>query len=105
MNTTEKRKRRRYSAEEKAALLARYRESGQTQMAFCREAGLAVPTLSAWRVQAARMPERRVAGALVDVTLPPVADVVLEVNGCTLRVDVGTSPAWLAALVHRLRPC
>jgi len=27
------------------------------------------------------------------------------VNGCTLRVGIGTSPAWLGAVVQQLRAC
>jgi transposase-like protein len=39
---------RRYSADERAAIVARYKQSNQTQVAFCAQAGIAVPTLIAW---------------------------------------------------------
>lgn len=104
MNLNEKPRRRRYSAEEKTELLARYAISGKTQGVFCREAGIAVPTLAAWR-RAAMPPEVR-AGALVEVRMPSLTEAIrLEVNGCSLWVRVGTSPAWLGAVVQQLRAC
>jgi transposase-like protein len=103
MNLIERARRRRYSAEEKTAVVARYVSSGKTQTAFCREAGITVPTLLAWRKAQPRPVVRD--GDLVEVMFPATAEVRLEVNGCTLRVGVGTSPAWLGAVVRHLRPC
>ena len=106
MNFIERAGRRRYSAEEKTAVVARYVSSGKTQTAFCREAGITVPTLAAWRKALPRPVVRD--GDLVEVALPALAaltEVRLEVNGCTLRVGVGTSPAWLGAVVQHLRSC
>jgi hypothetical protein len=44
-------------------------------------------------------------GELLEVSLPTSVppEVVLEVNGCTLRASVGVSPQWLGALVQELR--
>ncbi len=103
MNLIERASRRRYSAEEKRAVVARYVSSGKTQRAFCREAGITVPTLLAWRKALPRPVVRD--GELVEVMLPALAEARLEVNGCTLRVGVGTSPAWLGAVVRHLRSC
>jgi transposase-like protein len=103
MNLIERAKRRRYSAEEKTGLVARYLRSGKTQVAFCAEAGITVPTLAAWRRALPQSAPRD--GDLVEVMLPALAEVRLEVNGCTLRVGVGTSPAWLGAVVQHLRAC
>jgi len=103
MNFIERARRRRYSAEEKTAVVARYVSSGKTQTAFCREAGITVPTLLAWRKALPRPVVRD--GDLVEVMLPATAEVRLEVNGCMLRVGVGTSPAWLGAVVRHLRSC
>ncbi len=103
MNLNKRAKRRRYRAEEKSALVASYVRSGKTQLAFCREVGITVPTLLAWR-RALPQPVVR-DGTLVEVRVPALAEVRLEVNGCTLRVGVGTSPAWLGAVVHHLRSC
>lgn len=103
MSFIERARRRRYSAGEKTAVVARYVSSGKTQTAFCREAGITVPTLMAWRKALPRPVVRD--GDLVEVMLPATAEVRLEVNGCTLRVGVGTSPAWLGAVVRHLRSC
>ena len=82
-------------------MVARYEESGQTQTAFCRSAMIAVPSHSAWR--------RRMAkgnGALLEVpVLFGRPELTVEVKGCTLRVTVGTSPEWVAAVTTRLRVC
>ena len=103
MNWRQKARRRRYSAGEKVALLTRYANSGKTQAAFCREAGIAVPTLAAWRRATPQLVARP--GELVEVRLPSLAEVRLEVNGCSVWVSVGTSPAWLGAVVQQLREC
>ena len=84
-------------------MVTRYVSSGKTQTAFCREAGITVPTLLAWRKALPRPVVRD--GELVEVMLPTLAEARLEVNGCTLRVGVGTSPAWLGAVVRHLRSC
>ena len=104
MNLHEKTRRRRYSAEEKAALMTQYASCGKTQAAFCREAGIAVPTFAAWRGRGAPEVISRPA-ALVEVKLPLSAEVRLEVNGCSVWVSVGTSPVWLGAVVQQLRAC
>lgn len=104
MNLKKKARRRRYSAEEKAAVLTRYASSGKTQVAFCREAGITVPTLAAWR-RATPPPSITRSGELVEVKLPAPAEARLEVNGCRVWVGVGTSPAWLGAVVRQLRAC
>ena len=104
MNLIERAKRRRLSAEGKAAVVARYQGSGKTQVVFCRETGITVPTLAAWRKALPLQPRLR-EGELVEVTLPRLGEARLEVNGCTLSVGVGTSPAWLGAVVQQLRAC
>jgi len=107
MNLPEKTRRRRYSAEEKAAIMTRYASCGKTQAAFCREGGIAVPTFAAWRRRATPRAIAR-PGDLVEVKLPGLAasaEVRLEVNGCSVWVSVGTSPAWLGAVVQQLRAC
>ena len=77
--------------------------SGKTQTAFCREAGITVPTLLAWRKALPRPAVRD--GDFMEVMLPATPEVRLEVNGCTLKIGVGTSPAWIGAVVRQLRPC
>jgi len=81
-----KRRHRLYTAHERAAIVARYRQSGQTQVGFCRQAGIS-------------------GASLVEVKLPLaiVSVATLEVNGCTIRKRTGTPVEWLGSLVQKLR--
>lgn len=104
METTEKRKRRRYSAQEKKTLLARFATSGQTQAAFCRANDVMVPTFAQWRSRVE--PAGAGDGRLVEVAVAARAPaLLLEVNGCTLHVVEGMAPVWIGELVHALRAC
>ena len=86
-------------------MVRRYQRSGQTQVAFCAQAGISVPTLIAWcrgeRLVANRGPRT----SLMEVKLPLTIEsvVTLEVNGCTIRVSTGTSVEWLGSLIQKLR--
>jgi transposase-like protein len=45
---TERRQRRRWSKEQRQEMIAAYRQSGMTRLAFCREHGLGYGSLSKW---------------------------------------------------------
>ena len=85
----------------------RYQRSGQTQVAFCAQAGISVPTLIAWckRTRTSASRSLTLSTSLVEVKLPLTIEsvVTLEVNGCTLRVSAGTPVDWLGSLVQTLR--
>lgn len=103
------RERRRHTAQEKAAILARYERSEQTQAKFCAAEQICVPTLALWRRAAAGPHPAVGTGALVEVARwpalrPETETAVLEVNGCQLHIRPGTSPEWLGAVARQLRP-
>lgn len=101
--------RRRWSAAEKAELLAGFARSGKSASQFCRETGLCQPTFSAWRRLGARdaasAPARfaavRVGPPVTPATTHQVAIHCLD--GCTVVAAVGTDPRWLGALAAALR--
>jgi transposase-like protein len=100
-----KEKHRRYSADEQAAIVARYKQSNQTQVAFCAQAGIAVPTLIAWCRRTRASAHRSRSPSLLEVKLPLAlaSSVTLEINGCTIRMSPGTSVEWLGSLIQKLR--
>lgn len=100
-----KKKHRRYSADERAVIVARYKQSNQTQVAFCAQAAIAVPTLIAWCKRTRSSAHRSRSASLLEVKLPlaMASAVTLEVNGCTIRMSTGTSVEWLGSLIQKLR--
>lgn len=96
--------RRRWSAEERNELLARFATSGRKAAQFCREEGLSAATFSAWcrKARGSRFARVRVADE-ADATagLPAVQ---IAVGGVyTVKVSAGTDPDWLARLLCALR--
>jgi hypothetical protein len=81
-----------------------WERSGKTQRAFALQRGVSLTTLQSWiyRRRRERPPSR-----LVEVRVAPVpatsssAEIVLP-HGVTVRIDVGTEPAWTSALVKAL---
>jgi transposase-like protein len=100
--------RRRWSAEEKALLLAGFARSGQSAAQFCRETGLCQPTFSAWRRRGARDAagsSPRFAAVRVDAPAAPGWPHQVAIQcpaGCTVVAAVGTDPRWLGALAAAL---
>jgi transposase-like protein len=99
---------RRRTREERAAVIGRYRTSGQTQRAFCQKEGIAVATLTFWLRQA-REPKAGGpigGGALVEVPAccAPSGEVVITLSdGVSVRAAAGTAVDWLSALIGALR--
>lgn len=103
------RPRRRWSAEQKAELLAGFASSGQTAAAFCREAGLSAVTFSTWcrrQTRATGQPSGRFAAVRLGEAPPIVAAGAVTVHcpgGISVTMGVGTDPHWLGQLVAALR--
>ena len=107
------RRRRRWTAAEKARHLVWFAESGISQAQFCRAMRVPAPTFSQWR----RRPQprgERAAGApcfaevCVTEPLPPsgamaAAQVVLHLpGGVTCEAPVGADPVWLGQVLKAL---
>lgn len=110
------RRRRRWTATEKAEYLVLFAESGVCQAQFCRAMGVAAPTFSQWRRRtqprggratgAPRFAEvcvtepLRRAGA---VSAPAAPQVVLRLpGGVSCEAPVGVDPAWLGQVLKAL---
>jgi len=107
--TSATRRRRNWSAQERAQWLERFERSGCGVRQFCDESGLSRTTLSYWR----RRARKDVSGArstLVEVpreqwsaTAEPGMAVTLSLaSGLEVQVPVGTDAAWLGAVVRAL---
>lgn len=102
METTT-RKRRRWTAGQKRALVAAQAASGLSVAQFCRQRDVPVPTFYVWRRQ-----DLGEAGTLIEVPLPGggAAGLSVELPGAVcLRVSAGTDPRWLGEVVEALRRC
>ncbi|MFA5262845.1 MAG: hypothetical protein WC378_03400 [Opitutaceae bacterium] len=98
-------KRRRYSAEEKQAILAAYEQRTTTQKRFCLEKRVSLPTLHSWMRKAG---SRESAGEFVELQprARPGDGLALEIelrDGTVLRIAAGTDPRWLGQLLLMLR--
>lgn len=112
---TTMRRRRRWSAPERAAVLAQFAASGLSAAAFCRAAGLCAVTFSGWRrrhaavaTEASAAPATRFATVQVGAERPAqsraAASCVVQLpNGIRITVTSPISPAWLGAVLSHLR--
>lgn len=104
--------RARKSREEWAAVVADFEKSGLTSAQFCASRRLKPDTLKWWRWHLGR--NRAPAKAARDVRLVPVdliasamkaaapPPVIIAVAGVSVRVEIGTDPAYVAVLVAEL---
>jgi len=101
--------RRRWSADEKAELLACFARSGKSAAQFCRETGLCQPTFSAWcrrGAQDATNTPARFAAVRVGPPVTPAITHQVAIHcpaGCTVVAAVGTDARWLGELAAALR--
>lgn len=105
------------SPQARAEWLARFKRSGLSLAAFCREQHLPYWTLRYWqrRARQAGGPEsrlvevpRRVVGAEVMGRSEPGRSTAVAIrvpNGIELEVCGGCEPRWLAALVREVLAC
>ncbi len=110
------RRRRSWTAQEKAQWVARFRESKLGQREFARLRKMSAVNLSRWvRLAAAKVhkPAPRREGALVEVPVAAVGSGVFGAeavkihlaSGMRLEVTPGTDCAWVGQLVGSLQPC
>ena len=109
------RRRRRWSAPERIAWLARFAASGQSAAAFCRAAGLCAVTFSGWRrrhsavatdalaAKAARFATVQLAAERTAQSSLEASCVVQWPNGIRMTVTSQIEPAWLGAVLSHVR--
>jgi len=105
-------RRRRWSAEAKAQIVAESYGGGTTVSGVARRHGLTVQQLFTWRRQlrlaAARSAAPGFAPVVVDRSVMcaggvAAAEVVVEMAGAIVRVPAGASPATVATVLQALR--
>jgi transposase-like protein len=109
------RRRRSWTAQEKAQWVARFRESKLGQREFARLRKMSAVNLSRWLRLApkGRKPAPRREGALVEVPVAAVGSApcgaeavkIHLASGVKLEVTPGTDCAWVGQLVGSLQPC
>jgi transposase len=99
------RRRRRWTAEQKAEVLQRFASSGRSLTQFCEQAGLSTGMISAWRRRHRTDATRGFAQVRLTAAVPsPSAAPVVVRWGERVRLDVpaGTDPVWLGRLLQQL---
>ena len=92
----------RRSRDQQAALVAQWRQSGLSALAFAKRHGFAPANLARW---AARLPPAPSPAALTFVRLETAAQaaaLVVEVGSARVRVEPGFDPTLLRAVVTAL---
>jgi hypothetical protein len=101
-----KRKVRRYSDAEKQSIVAAFATRTGTQLEFCRQHRVSLPTLKRWMA----LSSGRGVGAAGFIELPPPQEGWREgviaaalAGGVTLWIPAQTDPSWLGNLIRGLR--
>ena len=107
---TDKPGRKRYAESERRELIRKYRGSGMSQAAFCRDNGLTDVTLSKWlRARGGKGRGRGAAGfAEVEIAPPAVGDLAVEVvrpDGRVFRFRNLRADGDHAAFIRRVASC
>lgn len=105
------RQRTQYPPATRAALVAEFRSSGETQKEFARRHGLKWTTFRNWLYGRTRpstvapLPEVRFQEVEIGPLLPvsPWAAEVSLGNGTVVRLQAGADPAWAQAIIQPLR--
>jgi transposase-like protein len=103
-----RRRRRRWTGEQKAALLARFAASELTATRFCREFGVHAATFSQWRRRSAVQPSASGKTGFAQVKMEESSasheSVLVELNGgVRVSVPVGADPVWVGRLLQSVR--
>jgi len=96
-------RRRVWSAEQKAAILAESRSGAESVSAVARRHGLTPPQLFAWRREArgaSEVADDRLRFASVVVGAAPIE---IEIGGATIRVPSGSDAATLRAVLQAIK--
>jgi len=103
------RRRRVWSAEQKADYLAQFAASGATATRFCQDTGLSTATFSGWcrrQARAATSGDGKFAAVRIGTSAPTLAAGSVTIHcpgGISLTATSGLDPVWLGRLVQALR--
>lgn len=103
------RRRRVWSAEQKADYLAQFAASGTTATKFCQDTGLSTGTFSGWcrrQARAAVSGGGKFAAVRLGTSAPSTAAGSVTIygpGGISLTATPGLDPVWLGRLVQALR--
>ena len=102
MKLTKLAKKGRWSRRDAEFIVAAWRRSGRTQTSFAAELGCSMKRLSMWknRLDAAALVHAPV--AFVEVKALKPSSMVVEVAGCTIRVEPGFDAQLLRSVVGAL---
>lgn len=93
--------------------VTRWRASGLSRAAYCREHGLSYQPFLAWTKQRPEVPERGDAPAFIEVRRSPEVTAEPATSlatlrlpcGVTLRVAVGSDVTWIGRVIATVRAC
>ena len=95
--------------------IARWRDSGLSRAAYCRQHGLVYHTTRRWGrpVDAPEVPQAGASGFIevlrpAAVITPSPSGTMATVSwptGATLRIPTGVDPQWIGRLIAAVRPC
>ena len=91
-------------------LIAQYESSGMSYRAFCQSQGLQLSSFKSWRYLLNKEKRKPVESPDIKMLHVSVAKVPVEQsllrfcfpNGLELKIDVGTSPSYVAILIQAL---
>lgn len=95
-------RRRSWSAEEKARIVATSLDGGESVSAVARRHGLTPQQLLGWRRQAYGGPVSSGGMSFASVAVSPAA-IEIEVGGALIRVSAGVDGATLQAVLHAVK--
>jgi hypothetical protein len=95
--------------------IARWRVSGLSRAAYCRQHGIVYHTTRSWNRSAdAPDPPQPAGSGFIEVLRPPAVISPLPLGsmatvswptGATLRIPTGVDPQWIGRLIAAVRPC
>lgn len=105
----------RYTIPDRESHVARWRSSGLSRHAYCRQAGLIYPTFCGWARSCgdATPPPESEPGGFIEVARPvpamsvaPAVTVAIQLAcGTSLLIPQGTDAAWVGCLAAAVRRC
>ena len=100
----QRRRVKRYSAEERAELIKAYEDSGEIQQAFCDQRGLNVGTFKGWLSRRAESQETKFTKMEIPIGSAAPIEIILG-NGIRVGIRHQGSPEELVALIRGVAGC
>lgn len=96
----------RWTADYARTVVAQWRASGQSAVAFAARQGIHASRLAYWAKQVAPARDQEPAATFVAIPMDTTAtsgSIEIEVGGCVVRVRAGADARYVAQLVNALR--